>query len=345
MANLDLVREFLKSQKNYSESSDGIQIMCDCFECGGYTSRSGGCLSIKIRPEPGEPMFYKCFRAACGASGMITPKILEKMGCSDVDTLMELADYNKTINIKSDTKFTAKRKREYELVNLNTRDNRDKLAYVNRRLGTNFTVMDLRDLKIQLSLYDFLNINSIRKLAYNKRYCDILDEFTIGFVSMYSDYLICRDISSDLKTGKRYTQYRTSGESDKTDMKLYCIPDEVDILSPEPADINIAEGAFSIIGAYLHTDLGRDHRNSLWLANCGSEYKNTLNHVIKQLGLLDVCLHIWSDSEIKVSKYEKLIEEMKSHVHFVSVQVHYNTKAEDFGQPANKIKVDTVELL
>ena len=128
-------------------------------------------------------------------------------------------------------------------------------------------------------------------------------------------------------------------------MKLYCIPGEIDILDPEPADINIAEGAFSILGAYLHTNLGRDHRNNLWLANCGSEYNNTLTHIVKQFGLLDVCLHIWSDSEIKVSKYERLVKDLRGHMNFVSVQVHYNTKAEDFGHPAKMIEIETVELI
>lgn len=342
---LDNVRDFLRTQRNYSESSDGIQAMCDCFECGGYTTRTGGCMSVKIMPDEGEPMYYKCFRAACGASGILTPKVLEKMGCADVDTLMELAAYNKTLSIKSDKRFNAKRHRQFELVNLNTRDNRDKLAYINQRLGVNFTTSDLRKYKIQLGLYDFLNINGIRRLAYSKKYCDILDEHTVCFVSMYSDYLICRDISKDLRTGKRYTQYRANGTPEKTDMKLYCIPGEIDILDPNPADINIAEGSFSILGAYLHTDLGRDHKNSLWLANCGSEYKNTLMHIVKQYGLLDICLHIWSDSEIKVSKYERLIKEIKDRVHFSKVYIHYNTKAEDFGQPAKKIKVETIELI
>lgn len=342
---LDLVRDFLRTMPNYSESGDGTQILCDCFECGGYgDSRSGGCMSIKAIPDANEPMFYKCFRASCGVSGFLTPKILEQMGCNDVDTLMDLAEYNKSVHIQSDRKFNVKKKRNYQLVNLDTKDNRAKLKYINQRLGTDFAPSDLRDLKIQLSLYDFLNINSIRKLAYSKGYCDILDEYTVGFVSMYSDYLICRDISKDMKTGKRYTQYRASGTPQKTDMKLYCIPGEIDILDPNPADINIAEGAFSILGAYLHTNLGRDHRNNIWLANCGSEYKNTLTHVVKQFGLLDVCLHIWSDSEIKISKYEKLIKDVETHMNLVSVAVHYNIKAEDFGHPANEIKVDTVEL-
>jgi hypothetical protein len=341
---LELVRSFLETIPNFQPSSDGTQALCDCFACGGYTDRSGGCLSIKIEPEPGEPMFYKCFRASCGVSGILTPKILEQMGCSDVETLMEMETYNKSCHIKSDKRFIVKHQRKYAMVNLNNETNRKKLKYINNRLGVDFSTSDLRDYKIQLSLYDFLDINGIKKLAFKPGYCDILNQWTIGFLSMYSDYIICRDISSDQRTGKRYTQYRASGTPAKTDMKLYCIPGEIDLLSPEPADINIAEGAFSILGAYLHTDLGRDHRNNIWLANCGSEFKNTLTHVVKQFGLLDVNLHIWSDSEIKVSKYEKLIESLSDRMHFNSVLVHYNTKAEDFGHAAKDIKVSTIEI-
>ena len=345
---LERTKDFLRSLPKYSESGDGTQAMCECWYCGGY-KEGGGSMSIKINPDEGEPIFYKCFRMSCGAQGFIKTKDLEMAGCTDSDTLMELSLYNKTINPKSEKRFVARTKRNYEMVNLDTNINRTKLKYINNRLGVNLNPHDLRDYKIQLSLYDFLKINNISRLAFNENYCDILNSYTIGFVSIYSDYLILRDISKAQKTGKRYIQYRASGKPDPNDTKMYCIPCNIELLNPKPAIINVAEGAFSILGAYFHCG-GYEHRNDteqnrLWLANCGSEYKHTIQHVVKQFGLLDVELHIWSDSEVKVSKYEKLIKELNGRMNLVNVYIHYNTIAEDFGHAKNDIKVETCTLI
>lgn len=345
---LELTKEFLRSLPKFVESSDGQQATCECWVCGGYKD-GGGSMSIKIDPDIGEPIKFCCFRMSCGAKGFLKPKDIEAAGCRDAETLLELENYNKTINLKSDKKFIARKKRDYELVNLDTNVNRRKLAYINKRLGVNLEPYQLRDLKIQLSLYDFLSINNIQRLAFNENYCDTLNSYTIGFVSLYSDYLILRDVSKDQKTGKRYTQYRSSGKPDPNDTKIYSIPTTIDILNPKPAIINVAEGAFSILGAYLHCGKiykdRKDKQNVLWLANCGSEYKNTIQHIVKQWGLLDVELHIWSDSEVKVSKYEKLVRDLESHMNLVHVYIHYNTKAEDFGHAAEDIKMDIVTLV
>ena len=345
---LEKTKDFLRSLPKFSESGDGTQATCECWYCGGYKD-GGGSMSIKINPDEGSPIVFCCFRAACGNKGYLKVKDLELAGCTDSDTLLELDQYNKTINLKSEKRFIARSKRDYEMVNLDTAINRTKLKYINKRLGLQLEPHELREYKIQLSLFDFLKINNISRLAFNPNYCDILNSYTIGFVSIYSDYLILRDVSKAQKTGKRYIQYRASGKPDPNDTKMYKIPGDINLLNPKPAIINVAEGAFSILGAYFHCG-GIDKkddtkRNRLWLANCGSEYKHTIQHVVKQFGLLDVELHIWSDSEIKISKYEKLIRDLDGRMNLMKVYVHYNTIAEDFGHPRNEIKVETVTLI
>lgn len=342
---IESVCSFLETVPRYKPNGDETQVMVKCPFCGDSTKSDHPHLSIKVDVEPGEPMMYKCFRAVCGKTGILTTDILQMLGCSNVSTLMELAQYNSTINKRLEKGFNGKTFRNYELVNLNRTDNKNKLEYINNRLGVHFETGDLRDYRIQLSLYDFLNLNSIHKLAFPKDFCDKLDTYTISFLSMYKDYLICRDLTKDLKTGRRYTMYRASGKPNPEDMKVYCIPTEIDLMDPHPACINVAEGPFSILGAYLHTTLGRDEKNSLFLANCGSEYTNTIQHVVKQYGLLDVKLHIWSDSEIGMKKYETLLASLTPHMHICSIVVHYNEAAEDFGHPKNKIHVRTVALL
>jgi len=258
---------------------------------------------------------------------------------------MELASHNASVGGHLEKKFAVRDPRDYVLVNLSLSDNDEKLAYINNRLGTTLKSGDLRDFKIQLSLYDFLNLNNIRKLAFGKKTCNLLDQHTIGFLSMYNDYLICRDITEDLKTGKRYTMYRTSGNPSPDDTKIYCLPTELDLLDPNPAEISVAEGPFSIIGASLYgKGFGHTARNNLWMANCGSQYHNTIMQAVRRYGLLDVVIHIWSDSEIVIKKYETLLKMLDTEMNVIQFYVHYNEKAEDFGHAKDQIKDNIVRL-
>ena len=340
---LEKVCEFLESQPRFYNGGSNYYIACP-FCAENTTKQKAGNLSIKVDVEPGEPMFYNCFRAECGKSGILRTEDLQLMGCVDPDTIFELAAWNKEVNPRLEKKFIVKKDQGYQFANLNISDNKAKLDYINTRLGTSLTFMDLRNYKIQLGLYEFLRINYIDRLAFSPKFCNLLDEYTISFLSMYSDYLICRDITKKIVTGNRYTMYRIRGKPTEGDMKIYAIPTELDILTPKPVDINIAEGTFSILGAYLNTDTHRPKKRNIWLANCGSGYKNTLFHITRQYGLLNINLNIWSDSEIKLEKYEKLLKEAKYHMHINNATVYYNETAEDFGYPKNKIRISKVEL-
>lgn len=343
---LQRVYEFLQNLPRYKESGDGAQCTVRCPFCGdSQKSEDHGHFSIKLEVGTTEPMVFQCFRADCGEKGILKTSTLQMLGCTDMATIMELSMHNAGISGSIDKDFVEKKAREYALVNLNEPYNQEKLNYINYRLGTKFETGDLRDYKIQLGLYEFLRINSIKQRSFNQRTCDMLDANCIGFMSMYNDYLICRDCTPEMVTGRRYHMYRTSGKPNPADTKLYCIPTELDLLDPEPADINVAEGTFSILGAYLHTKAGKDHRNSVWAANCGTGYLNTIIHLSKQYGLLDTVIHIWSDSEIGIKKYESLYKDLRKRINIMDFYVHYNRKAEDFGHPKSEIKVDTVSIM
>lgn len=326
-------------------SSDGRNISIACPWCGDSThNRDGKHFSIKIEPDDGEPVLYQCWLAKCGKTGYLKTSDLQLLGITDLDVISELSKYNRSISKNLDRLFVVRTPKQYEPVNLASAYNDEKLAYVNNRLGVQLSFADLRMYKIQLSLYDMLNLNGIKRLAFSKNRCDLLDAYTIGFISIYSDYLICRDITPTLETGMRYTNYRISGKINPDDMKLYSIPREIDLLDPHSAIINIAEGPFSILGAYLNTDLGTERPNSVWLANCGSDYRNNILHVCKQYGLLKVRINIWSDSEIKLGKYEKLYQSLVDSLDIRSFVVLYNRKAEDFGHAKKDIKIEKVTI-
>ena len=326
-------------------STDRNQIMLRCPYCGDSThNKSEKHFSIKINPADGEPVLCRCWLAKCNHTGILKTYDLQLLGITDLEVISELSQYNRNLNKSYDRIFIPRKPKQYEAVNLPQDYNEDKLAYINNRLGANLTFADLREYKIQLSLYDMLEINSIKRLAFGRTKCDLLNAYTIGFISIYSDYLICRDITSTLETGMRYTNYRISGKINPEDMKLYSIPREINLLDPHSAIINVAEGPFSILGAYLNTSIGTEKPNSAWLANCGSDYRNTILHICKQYGLLKVHINIWSDSEIKLDRYQVLYQSLRPFLDIRKFVVYYNRKADDFGHPKKDIKIEQVTL-
>ena len=342
---LPLLYEALSRMDNFHESGDGRNVSCRCPLCGG--SRSDPLehsFSVKIDVDEGEPIYFQCFKAACLRKGALRSDTLQEMGITDINVLLEVANHNKTVSADFDKPFNIRQSRDYTLVNLPIGNAPMKLAYINRRLGANLAVEDLIDFKIQLSLLDMLRINDIRQLSVKKTQAQLLDVYCIGFISMFKDYMICRDITSDMKTGKRYYTYRISGRPDPNDLRIYSTPREVSLMDPKSAIINVAEGPFSILGAYLNTDLGAEHPNSIWVANCGSEFENTIMRVCKQFGFLKVRINIWSDSEIKVDKYQKLYAMLKDRLDIRRMIVYYNDKSDDFGHPKSEIRIREVTI-
>lgn len=342
---LPLLYEALSQFENFHESGDGRNISTRCPLCGGSRSDPNDhTFSVKIDVEDGEPIYFQCFRASCLRKGVLRSDTLQEIGITNMDVLLEVANHNKTISAEFDKPFTVRQSRDYALVNLPVGNALMKLAYINNRLGTNLAVEDLKDFKIQLSLLEMLRINDIKQLSVKKSRAQLLDVYCIGFISMFKDYMICRDVSSDMKTGNRYYTYRISGRPDPNDLRIYSIPREVSLMDPKSAIINVAEGPFSILGAYLNTDLGAEHPNSIWVANCGSEFENTIIRVCKQYGFLKVRINIWSDSEIKVEKYEKLYKQLKDRLDIRRMIVYYNDKDDDFGHPRHSIKIREVTV-
>ena len=342
---LDLVRDALM-ELPHTLSSDETQLSIRCPHCGDSPrNMESKHFSIKIKPNPGEPLLCRCWRAACGYTGYLKTSDLALLGINDMRVIEELSAYNRTISKSMDKPFISRQESGFEVINLESEFTEAKLHYINSRLGTNMKITDLRMYKIQLGLYDLLEINSIKRLAFPKQFCDLLDRCCIGFISIYSDYMICRDVTKKMLTGKRYTNYRIRGKPDPTDMKIYSIPREVEIMNPRSTEINVAEGAFSILGAYLNTDIGNDRPNSIWLANCGSEFHNTIMHICRQYGFLKVRINIFSDSEIKLAKYRELHKSLSEKMDIRKFTVYYNHNAEDFGYSKELIAPEAVTIV
>lgn len=337
---LELVRNWLENEmENVRPSGDGLWLRVNCPWCGHQD------LSIRVEPDEGAPLSYSCFSATCAKRGRLTTDILREWGCIDQDTLTELARYNATVNPYLEKSFVVREKRDYRLVNLPRGNAMTKLRYIQDRLGVPLTLEQLKDFKIQLSILDLLRLNDIREIAASNSILKSIDLNCIGFVSIFDDYLICRNIAAK-KGEMRYYNYRISGrKGEKNDLKIYCLPTEIDLMDPRAANINVAEGVFSLLGAYFHTDIGRDRRNNIFVANCGTMASGTVLRICKQYGLTKVRLNFFSDSEIPVSTYEKLAKELRSHLDIRSLVVWY-CQADDFGHTKKDIgKIRSVDII
>lgn len=341
---LPLLYEALQRFENFRESSDGLNVSLCCPFCGGSDEDTNS-FSVKINPDPNEPIFYQCYRASCGVHGAIRTKTLEEMGITDMNVILEVSRHNQNVSPNFDSPFKEMEQKRIEITNLPVGNAPAKLAYINSRLGVRFDIQDLKDYKIQLNLLDMLRLNDIRELAVSKTKAKSLDVYCVGFVSMFSDYLICRDITPDMVTGKRYFSYQIAGRKKENATKIYSIPREIDLMDPHSAIINVAEGAFSILGAYLHSGIGMEKPNSIWLANCGSQFENTIMQVCKQFGLLKVHINIWSDSEIPFGSYKKLYRQLKSRLNIRKMTVYYNAASDDFGHRAKDIRIDKATIV
>lgn len=338
-----LYKALVDISPNARLASDDLNMNMRCPFCNGSdTDRYS--FSIKINPEPGEPIFFQCYRASCGKKGALRADMLEEIGIMDQAVYNEVAAHNRTISPNFDRALKLGVKKDVQIINLPRGNAGAKLKYINQRLGTRLHVEDLADFKIQLSLLDMLRLNDIKKLAVGTNRAQAIDICCIGFMSMFGDYLICRDVTPDMKTGKRYYTYHIAGKADPDAIKIYSIPREIDIMDPRSAIINVAEGPFSILGAYLNTPIGWEKPNSLWLANCGAQYENTILRVCKQFGLLKVWINIWSDSEIPVDNYHKLYRTLRKRLDIRRMTAFYNDASDDFGHTAREISIHAATI-
>ena len=339
---LDLVRDWLEGEmENVRSSGDGQWLRVQCPWCGHQD------LSIYIDPDDGEGAHYKCWSASCDRHGALTTEILREWGCIDQATLEELARFNKSVNPKLEKTFVVREKRDYRIINLPRGNAMIKLRYIQERLGVPLTLDQLRDFKIQLSILDMLRLNDIREIATSESQLRSININCIGFVSMYDDYLICRNIAAK-KGEMRYYNYRLSGvrgKEGKDDLKIYTLPTSIDLLDPKAANINVAEGVFSLLGAYFHTDIGKDRPNSIFTANCGTQSGSTVMQICKRFGLTKVRLNFFSDSEIGVDTYQKIYQSIRNRLDIRSMDVWYNSASDDFGHPRNEIKLKKVTIV
>lgn len=332
---------FLLDQPMARKSVSEKELTMRCPFCGDSTkSQMSTNFYINIDKESDKFLCYKCFRASCNASGIVDQYFLERLGFSKYDCIRELNSYmiQKNKSNKNIRRYKSKIRKELSnVINTKTELSDRKLSYINHRMGLNLSYKDIYDLKINLDLNYLLKINNIEIPKNKTYYYNKLSGYGVSFISTYNDYVIIRDISKSNKLHKRYTNINIFDNYDNV-TKSYSIPRKINLLSTEPTVLNITEGAFDIIGVYYHLDIDRNYENQIFAASSGSGIVNVILHYIREYGLIDLKINIFSDADVSIDMYKKLYK-LKKYLYNFDITIYYNSIEKDFGVEKSKIKL------
>ena len=273
------------------------EILMKCPFCGDSPDPKHKHFYISLKE--GQPHFYNCFK--CNESGIVTAKTLQFMSIHDMNAILDLELYNKTlfntlprVNTKTGIAYIKNIIEDNEL-------SKKKLLYINTRLGLNLSLKDLEQLKICLNLYDILNINRISKLTRDPRIVNDLNNYFIGFISTDNNFITMRNLAPKGRVNpnidRRYNIYNIFNVLDNS-KRFYTIPTSIN--PTMPVNIHIAEGPFDILSAYYN--LERPSGQNIYAAVCGKAYLSTISYFITELGLFNSTYHIYIDNDI--SNYE-----------------------------------------
>lgn len=336
----DRMKDLLLRIPHSKVGSGGREIIMPCRYCDD----KGSHMYVSL-PVDGNIMLHNCYRASCGASGVVTHNSILEWGLYDLsDDLEHISRYNKIIrnnskNIKHHKNNTFKLNNNYI-----TDDalSQAKLGYINKRLGINLTYDDILNLKIVLNLKDLLDSNKISKNTRSDFIINELNESFLGFISKDNSFVNMKN----LRLGKvhknvdmRYVNYNIFDNLENV-QRYYVIPTNIDLLDPRPVKLNIAEGPFDILSIYYN--IRKQEAHSIYAAILGGSYYNTIKYFIYYLKIPNLEIHIYLDGDFYNSKkYNNLIYQLQDikRVYSFNVYMHINTceGEKDFGVGLNKV--------
>ena len=320
-----------------------IQLRCKCFLCGDSKKNPNKKrLGIKCDPsDPKEPILYNCFN--CFRSGVFDVDMLHQMEGYDSEVESSLRKLNKEA-LSDDGKRYNKYKNSKEIqVQIppiyNNEKTMRKVKYVYQERGFRIPLEDLEGLKIIWNLSDFLRINDIDPI--DNQYIPVLDRDYVGFLSVYNEYIIFRDITN--KHSMRYVKYNIFGVYDNSHA-FYRMTNKVNLLSTDDIHIVVTEGTFDLLGVRYHI-LNNQIENKLFLASCNGSFTDTIMHYIKK-GFVgeNIFIDCYQDNDTRL-KFKYVRKEMTPYIMSSNnFNVYYNIKSKDFGVPRENILVDKLNI-
>jgi len=219
-----------------------------------------------------------------------------------------------------------------------------------KRLGVELDVKELEDMRVIMNYSRFIKTNKCQNLINhydNPKYpyrVDLLNhinKFSVGFLSSDSNFVTFRH-AKPYTNGKVERRYFTENLNMPIEIgeRTYFIKNDIDILTPT-LDVIMTEGIIDLQGVYHNFYDGVQTSNMAFLAVCGKSYNLPLFN-LRRLGFLRMNLHIYSDSDVHLNYYKKVLD----HRFFDKILVSYNEMEgeKDFGVPLNRIKKRTKKI-
>lgn len=335
----ELFRRLLELPVAYSTNS--TQVVVRCPFCGdSIKDLSHGHFYVKIDVDNDKvPVMYNCFR--CKTSGVMKSEVLRSLEIHNLDLSSNLSRYNKKAVkelVKELGLKLGKLNYNVPLAKTNLSNNKKK-QYIENRLGINFSFEELQNLKIVLSLKDFLLHNKIQNITCDAKRAVQINNDYVGFLSLKNNFIIFRDITDKHK--ERYIKY-TLEKDLMNHGTFYSIPNIIDILTTGKIELHLAEGTFDILGVYHHIT-NKDIYNKIYVSVTGGDYVSPIKYFLN-LGIVDnVDIHIYSDSEVPKYFYTKHIKK-KFDIWVDNIYIHYNELSKDCGVPKEQISLLTYKI-
>lgn len=341
--------EALRGRGVYFEQKTPIMYQTRCPSCGDTDKRlDTGHLYIWINPDDNSSVYFYCHR--CPYRKTMTTEDLEIFGIETDELMSGLRVLNKNAT-KADFKNVSGRKdRVYALsvpdIDESNPAEMQKIDYINHRLGINLNAEEAKKIKVITNFRKFIMDNKIEKLTCKPWMARILHDEYVGFLSSRGSHILFRDITG--KRELRWYKYNIFGEVDQegsSSKNFYAIPSKIDLLSPEPITINLAEGVMDILSVVYN--LGYNPDESLNFAVGGKYYSQMILALIN-MGIVgdNITVNIFADSDntkdTSPTYYAQQLQKYKPV--FKSLNIYYNRKTKDVGVPRDLISLNHYKI-
>ena len=327
------------------EASGGKFVACRCFYCPDGKSKDTKHFYIHIPESNDDPSWYYCHK--CHNTGIVTNKTLLEWGIYDNIVGQELINHNKKCS------RSPKNNKYYNYTKLNITNNiinselsKIKLDYINNRLGQNFSIKDLSELKICLNLLDLLNGNYIDKFTRDPRVVEQLNANFLGFISIDNSFVNMRRLCDEGLVFKsidnRYVNYKIYDKFD-TSNRFYTIPTQVNLCSSQRLKIHIAEGPFDILSIYTNL---RNREPGIYTSIAGSNYLGITFYILNTFKVPYFELHYYPDNDKSGSNevMDKIINVVKAFCCPIYIHRNLYPGEKDFGVSMDKIKESIIQV-
>lgn len=326
-------------------ASGGSEVLIRCPFCGDSENKRHAHFYISVPMRHEDISMYHCKK--CPSKGIFGEDLLRKLGCQDNELIIDVIQHNAELMKLPRYKYL----REINIYPLKFNrfsdrvDNQYKLDYINNRIGSNFRIEDLAKVKIFLNLYDIIDQNHL-ELYRDKRICDSLDRYFIGFLSYDNSFCGLRKVTDKElyhSINKRYVNYSLVNKSDDG-KNYYVIPSQFNLIDPQPVEIHITEGQFDILSVFYNL-CGCNTYQSIYIACGGKSYAQAMDFILEETGVINYRVHFYPDKDVTDYQFEKNVLR-RVRLLPADIIIHRNAMEgeKDYGVPLSRIK-DSYRIL